>query len=199
MPLSQCGIIITKTFMYKNLYPKWYAIRAIFILLRFGGESVIVSLRAYGALWFKGKELNLVLGLQQTVPALVSELSFSLDVIQLYSHTKAPECSCLPTNVNLFGVQGSSLNMVVNSRIYDALTYIPSNYHRLGLVLLVGVYIYTGWGRSVQMEDSCCMNPLVVISLQDLACVSCRLCLLCSLLFWTRELRISCREVSQVG
>ena len=30
-----------------------------------------------------GKELNLVLGLQQTVPALVSELSFSLDDIQL--------------------------------------------------------------------------------------------------------------------
>jgi len=41
-----------------------------------GGESLVVVQSTYAVLWFKGKELNLVFGLQLSMATIVSSLAF---------------------------------------------------------------------------------------------------------------------------
>ena len=52
-------------------------------------------------------------------------------------------------NVNLFDVQGSSLNMVVNSRIYDALTF---------LQIIIGLVGYFSLVCTSTREGKVCSN-----------------------------------------
>lgn len=50
----------------------------ISLLLRIGGESLAVAQNTYAVSWFKGKELNMVFGLQLSFARLGSTVNFNV-------------------------------------------------------------------------------------------------------------------------
>lgn len=48
------------------------------LLSRIGGESLAVAQNAYAVSWFKGKELNMVFGLQLSFARVGSTVNFNL-------------------------------------------------------------------------------------------------------------------------
>lgn len=50
----------------------------LFLLKRIGGESLAVAQNTYAVSWFKGKELNMVFGLQLSFARLGSTVNFNV-------------------------------------------------------------------------------------------------------------------------
>lgn len=55
-----------------------HLIFTIIFFLRIGGESLAVAQNAYAVSWFKGKELNMVFGLQLSFARVGSTVNFNL-------------------------------------------------------------------------------------------------------------------------
>lgn len=55
-----------------------YSIHIIFYVYRIGAESLAVAQNNYAVLWFKGKELNMVFGLQLSFARVGSTVNFAV-------------------------------------------------------------------------------------------------------------------------
>lgn len=61
------------------MYSVLYFLFFFFFFFRIGGESLAVAQNTYAVSWFKGKELNLVFGLQLSMARIVSLKMYSFN------------------------------------------------------------------------------------------------------------------------
>lgn len=59
-----------------NYYIITYLSCELFLVFRIGGESLAVAQNYYAVLWFKGRELNMVFGLQLSFARVGSAVNF---------------------------------------------------------------------------------------------------------------------------
>lgn len=91
-----------------------------------GGESLCVAQNNYAVIWFKGKELNMVFGLQLSIARVVSIIQ---PLQELFFWIVEFVLLC----------QGSTVNFNIMKLIYKAIAKVVSpGYKVLGLSLMVG-------------------------------------------------------------
>ncbi|XP_058794311.1 major facilitator superfamily domain-containing protein 1-like [Phymastichus coffea] len=73
MTLTMCGQLLFATGVYLNIF--WLMMLGRFVF-GIGAESLAVAQNSYAVLWFKGKELNMVFGLQLSFARVGSTVNF---------------------------------------------------------------------------------------------------------------------------
>lgn len=104
---------------------------------RIGGESLAVAQNTYAVNWFKGKELNLVFGLQLSMARLVKQnktpIFFTSAQVMFRSSSM---CECIHSR----DLQGSTVNMNIMGWVYSKVTLLlgAAGHTALGCSFMIG-------------------------------------------------------------